>query len=68
VGLAGRGLSPPWPAPLPTDGGSGEERWKKLTARECTIWARFMTRRSFKAASGGVTARISSHAFADAMM
>ena len=28
---------------------SGEDRWKKLRAWDCTIWARFMTRRNFTA-------------------
>ena len=46
---------------------SGDDRWKKLRAWDCTIWARFMTLRSCSAATGGDTARISSHALADAI-
>ena len=46
---------------------SGDERWKKLSAFDCTIWARFITRRRSAPAGGGSTARISSHALADAI-
>ena len=46
---------------------SGEERWKKLRACDCTIWARFMTLRSLTATGGMDTAMTSSHALAEAM-
>ena len=45
---------------------SGAERWKKLSAFDCTTWARFITRRRSAPAGGGCTARISSHALAEA--
>ena len=46
---------------------SGELRWKKLSACDWTIWARFMSRRNFTAAGGGVTDMIWSPALAEAM-
>src|SRR5215218_1460324 len=46
---------------------SGEDRWKKLSAWDCTTWARFMTRRRSAPAGGGSTARISSQALAEAI-
>ena len=45
---------------------SGEARWKKLSAFDWAIWARFMTRRRSAPAGGGSTAMISSHALAEA--
>ncbi len=41
---------------------SGEERWKKLRAWDCTNCARFITRRSLAPASGMRTASSASHA------
>ena len=46
---------------------SGDERWKKLSAFDWTIWARFITRRRSAPVGGGSTARISSHAFDEAI-
>ena len=46
---------------------SGDDRWKKLSACDCTICARFMMRRSFSAVSGMRTARIASQALAEAI-
>ena len=39
---------------------SGLDRWKKLSACDCTIWARFIMRRSFAAVRGCSTASSSS--------
>ena len=46
---------------------SGALRWKKLSAWDCTICARFISRRSLAAAGGMVTARIASPALDEAM-
>ena len=46
---------------------SGDERWKKLSAFDWTIWARFITRRRSAPVGGGSTARISSHALDEAI-
>ena len=46
---------------------SGEDRWKKLSALDWTIWARFISRRRSAPVGGGSTARISSHALDDAI-
>ena len=45
---------------------SGEERWKKLSAWDCTICARFRMVRSLTAVVGMRVAKIASHAFAEA--
>ena len=45
---------------------SGALRWKKLSAFDWTICARFISRRSFSAAGGILTARIWSPALAEA--
>ena len=37
---------------------SGDDRWKKLSAFDWTIWARFITRRRSTPVGGGSTARI----------
>ena len=44
---------------------SGDDRWKKLSAWDCTNWPRFMIRRSFSAVGGMVTASRSSQALLD---
>ena len=45
---------------------SGEERWKKDSAFDCTIWPRLMSRRRSAPVGGGSTARMSSTALAEA--
>ena len=45
---------------------SGALRWKKLRAWDWRIWPRFISRRSFSAAGGMLTARIWSPALAEA--
>ena len=46
---------------------SGEDRWKKLSACDCTICARFMMRRRRAAVGGMRTARMASQALAEAI-
>ena len=46
---------------------SGDDRWKKLSAFDWTIWARFMIRRRSAPVGGGSTAMIWSTALADAI-
>ena len=46
---------------------SGDDRWKKLSAFDWTIWARFITRRRSAPVGGGSTARISSQALDEAI-
>ena len=45
---------------------SGAERWKKLSACDCTNCAQWTSSRSLTPASGGVTAMMASQALAEA--
>ena len=44
---------------------SGAERWKKLSACDCTTWPQCMISRNFSASGGTRTLMIASHALAD---
>ena len=45
---------------------SGAERWKKLSACDCTIWAQCISSRSLTAVAGMRTAMMASQALAEA--